>query len=57
MDKRLMATQKKKVTHITSSKSPISKSPIKHNPFNQLKGLIDREDLPASMPAHKVSHM
>jgi DNA-nicking Smr family endonuclease len=50
-----MAMRKKKVTDSTSSKSTISKSPIKHHPFDHLKGLIDRKDLPPSRPAYKVS--
>jgi DNA-nicking Smr family endonuclease len=45
-----MAKQKKKVTDISSSKASLI-----HNPFNHLKGLVDREDLPPSMPANKSS--
>lgn len=55
MDKRVITMQKKKVPNITSSKSPISESSIKHHPFNQLKDLIDRKDLPPSSPAYKAA--
>lgn len=50
MDKLITAMQKKKVASSTTMKSSLM-----HNPFNRLKDLVDRKNLPPSRPAHEAS--
>lgn len=46
----LLTMQKKNVIN-----SPPLKSSLVHNPFDRLKGLVDRKDLPPSRPVHQES--